>query len=67
MAKGTHISIWFFIGALLSIYGVLILGSGLIMPTPPNVVLAELKAPIWMGVLLLAIGAVYSVLFFPKR
>ncbi len=67
MTDDKHISIWFFIGALLLIYGVLILISGFISPPPPTVVLAELHAPIWWGALLTVLGAVYSYLFFPGR
>ncbi|MDZ4802402.1 MAG: hypothetical protein SGI92_29935 [Bryobacteraceae bacterium] len=67
MTKGKNISIWFFIGVLLLIYGVLILTSGLLSPTPTNLVLAELQAPIWWGILLLALGGTYTFLFFPRR
>jgi FtsH-binding integral membrane protein len=64
------ISIWFFIGALLLIYGVLILGAGLYeLAAPPKhpVVLAGLHAAIWWGALLIALGAVYSLRFSPRR
>ena len=62
------ISIWFFIGVLLLIYGVAILGAGLMdrnASTAHTVVLAELHAQIWWGVLLLIIGAVYTLKFSP--
>ena len=45
-----HISIWFFIGVLLSVYGALIMGYGvfeLITGQVANVVLANLHAPVW--------------------
>ena len=64
------ISIWFFIGILLLIYGVLILGAGvheLFSPSPHPVVLSELHAGIWWGTLLLILGAVYSYKFRPGR
>ncbi len=62
------ISVWFFIGALLTIYGVLILGTGLYeLQSPPPVVLAELHTPIWWGILLLAVGLTYVYFFNPKR
>lgn len=62
------ISVWFFIGLLLTIYGVLILGAGLYeLNAPPPVVLAELHTPIWWGALLLILGLVYVYLFNPKR
>jgi hypothetical protein len=64
------ISIWFFIGALLLIYGVLILGAGLYslwVPEPRPVVLADLHAAIWWGILLIVLGAFYTFRFAPWR
>jgi hypothetical protein len=66
----SHISIWFFIGLLLAVYGVLILGAGLYsLSSPPErtVVLAYLHAEIWWGALLLVLGAVYVWAFAPGR
>ena len=65
-----RISIWFFIGALLLFYGVLILGAGLYeLAAPParHVVLGNLHAGIWWGVLLVALGGLYSYRFSPWR
>jgi hypothetical protein len=60
------ISIWFFIGVLLLIYGVLIFGAGLYgLSHPPAVVRADLHAGLWWGVLLLVLGSVYTVRFRP--
>lgn len=64
------ISIWFFIGALLLIYGVAILTSSLISlgePAVRTVVLAELNAPVWWGVLLIVLGAIYVYHFAPWK
>jgi hypothetical protein len=64
------LSIWFFIGVLLTIYGVLILGTGLYeLSSPPAnpPVLANLHASIWWGAVLLIIGLVYFIRFFPKK
>jgi hypothetical protein len=64
------ISIWFFIGVLLTAYGVLILASGLYeLASPPAhpVVLANLHAGIWWGAVLLVIGLVYTIRFFPRK
>jgi hypothetical protein len=64
------ISIWFFIGVLLTIYGVLITATGLLeLSSPPAhpPVLANLHASIWWGVVLLIVGLIYFIRFFPKR
>ena len=65
--KGT-LSIWFFIGTLLTAYGVLILGAGLHeLTSPPEhpAVLANLPAGIWWGEVLLILGLVYLIRFYP--
>ena len=70
MHRAGMISIWFFIGVLLLIYGVLILGAGiydLSNPAAHPVVLANLHAGIWWGALLIALGVVYSLRFRPGR
>lgn len=64
------ISIWFFIGILLTLYGVLITATGLYeLASPPAnpPVLYNLHASIWWGIVLLLIGLVYFIRFFPKR
>ena len=62
------VSIWFFIGLLLTIYGVLITATGILeYNTPPPVVLASLHTPLWWGALLLLIGLVYLIRFFPRE
>ena len=56
------ISIWIFIGFLLIDYGVLIMGQGmweLFVPPAKPVVLAELRAGIGWGSLILILGAVF--------
>jgi len=62
------IPIWFFVGVLLAVYGVLILGAGIAgLFHPPRVALANLHAGIWWGALLLAIGLGYVSAFRPRR
>jgi hypothetical protein len=68
----TGISIWFFIGVLLIIYGAMILGYGTFECysgawRTSNVILSELHAPVWWGGLLLALGLFYGVRFRPGR
>ncbi|HLJ17270.1 MAG TPA: hypothetical protein VKV15_22435 [Bryobacteraceae bacterium] len=68
MAAKKQIPVWFFIGVLLSIYGVLILGAGLDeLASPPErvVVLENLHVAIWWGAFILVLGAVYVWAFRP--
>ena len=65
-----HISIWFFIGVLLAVYGAMILGYGLVELATghtANVILADLHAPVWWGALMLVLGLFYSLRFRPGR
>jgi hypothetical protein len=63
------LSIWFFIGVLLTAYGIIITASGIYEYNrpQPNVVLSELHAPVWWGLLLLLIGLIYTIKFFPRK
>lgn len=68
--KRHFISIWFFIGVLLLIYGVIITASGtygLFVPPERKVVMGQLHAPLWWGALLLVLGAIYTLHFRPGR
>jgi hypothetical protein len=61
------IPVWFFVGLLLAIYGVLIVSSGLIeWSNPGAVVLAGLHAPVWWGALLALIGIAYCIVYRPR-
>jgi hypothetical protein len=65
-----RIPIWFFIGALVLTYGILIVCAGLyglVHPPEPPVVLADLHAELWWGGLMIVLGAIYTVRFFPKK
>ena len=64
------ISIWFFIGVLLTIYGAMILSYGLwelATGTTANVILAKLHAPVWWGALMLILGLFYGLRFRPGK
>jgi hypothetical protein len=66
--ESKEIPIWFFIGVLLAIYGVLILGYGiweLVTGNYANVVLKELHAPVWWGAIMLVLGLFYALRFRP--
>ena len=64
------VSIWFFIGILLDIYGILILSAGiygLVQPSDHPVKMAHLHAGIWWGALLVFLGLIYTVMFAPGK
>ena len=70
MESEHEIPIWFFVGILLLVYGVLIGGMGvyhLIAPPAPEhrVQLFELHADFWWGGLMAIVGAFYCVRFRP--
>jgi hypothetical protein len=65
---GRSISIWFFIGITLLVYGILIAGVGVMhLSSPPAqpTVLSELHADLWWGLVMLALGGYYSWKFRP--
>ncbi len=68
---GEHgISIWFFIGLLMLIYGILIAAAEIYDAAtgqPTTVVLANLHVGIWWGLLMLVIGLIYTIVFSPTR
>ncbi len=70
------LSIWFFIGVLLLVYGFLVLGAaiyGLSHPPEMQVVLSEQmqhvvsRAGLWWGGLLIIMGGIYTYFNWPKR
>ena len=69
MSEKHHIvPVWFFVGVLLLVYGVMIFISGLAeWSHPPGTVLAELHAPVWWGGLLIVLGGVYCWMFRPGK
>ncbi len=65
-----EIPIWFFIGSLLTVYGVLILGTGiyhLFVPPQQPLALANLHADLWWPLLLLLIGLIYTIKYWPFK
>jgi hypothetical protein len=69
---GEHgsISIWFFTGILVLVFGVIILGAGIYgLSNPPDrvIVLAELHIDLWWGAALTLVGAFYCWKFAPSR
>ncbi len=68
---GSRISIWFFIGVLLAVYGVMIAASGVSEWVTGNyargVQLVRLHMPVWWGALLGLLGLLYGVKFRPRK
>ena len=67
-----QIPIWFFIGMMLSVYGLIITAAGAyewINPPPPDrmVKLWHYHADLWWGILLVIFGLVYTVKFRPSK
>jgi len=62
------IPVWFFVGVILLIYGVLILATGVYeLSHPPATVLANLHPAIWWGAILMVIGGVYVYIYLPRN
>jgi FtsH-binding integral membrane protein len=59
--------VWFFIGVLLFIYGIIILWTSIThFHQPGNVVLANYHAGVWGGILLIVLGGGYTLKFRPR-
>ena len=68
MTQNKTISIWYFIGWLIFVYGLLILGAGIgELSSPSSVIMADLHVGIWWGALMIVIGALYIYFFRPGR
>jgi len=66
--KRHMLPVWFFIGANLLIYGVLIFATGIYeLGNPPDTVLADLHAPIWWGIVLVIVGGIFFLRFYPRK
>lgn len=69
---GRHkISIWFIIGSLLLVYGIIIFIANVYEYFSPSmeriIVLKELNFGIWWGLLLIIIGLIYFITFGPWK
>jgi hypothetical protein len=71
MDERKQIPIWFFVGGLLLIYGIIITVMGVYNLFPgharPGVVLQWLHADLWWGLLLIALGGFYTLYYFPSQ
>ncbi len=55
------LSIWFFVGMILVIYGIIVTGSGLVMEMPPTK-LAELRPSLWWGGIMTGFGGLFTAI-----
>ncbi|MGO8677598.1 MAG: hypothetical protein ACLQVX_17210 [Limisphaerales bacterium] len=65
-----QVPIWFFVGTLLAIYGLIITAAGVygwIYPPEKKVALWDLHADVWWGALLCLFGLVYVLKFWPRQ
>ena len=69
MSEGHRmVPVWFFVGVILLIYGVIILASGIYeLSNPPPTVLANLHPALWWGVLLIILGGLFVYIHMPKK
>ena len=67
MTSKTPISVWFFTGVLIAFYGIVIFAYGLytLNALSSGRALAELHPDIWWGALMLVVGGMYSIKFYP--
>ena len=60
--------VWFYIGALLGVYGVMLTAAGVYQWIhPPATVLAAKHATFWAGVALLLVGGASTTSYWPFR
>ena len=60
--KHLMLPVWFFIGIILILYGVMIFAEGLYeLSHPPGTVLESLHAAIWWGIIMAAVGLIFTV------
>jgi hypothetical protein len=71
--ESVELSIWFFCGALMLVYGLVLVVTGIteLHHPPPNEILLPwlqtLHPTLWWGVVLTVFGGFYSVRFRPGR
>ncbi len=62
------IPVWFFVGVILFVYGLIILATGIYeYSSPPPTVLANLHPALWWGAFLTVLGGIYVYIHKPKK
>jgi quinol-cytochrome oxidoreductase complex cytochrome b subunit len=71
MDEHKQIPIWFFIGGLLLVYGIIITAVGVYylfaVHANENLALQSLHADLWWGIFLIVLGGFYTRHYFPWR
>ncbi len=66
-ASTQTLEVWFYIGALLGLYGIILTAAGVYQWFHlPATVLATRHATFWVGVALLAVGTIYLSVYWPR-
>lgn len=63
--EAVPLPIWFFVGVILAVYGVLVVIAGLVYPNA-NTVLANTYPALWWGGVMLVAGALFLVIGLRK-
>ncbi|MDE3213084.1 MAG: hypothetical protein KGM98_07600 [Bacteroidota bacterium] len=65
------LSIWFFVGGMLTIYGIIILIANIpafsSATSHPQVVLEKLHSGLWWGILLVLLGVLFLIIHWPGK
>ena len=66
-ATGEQLSIWFFVGVLTLVYGIVLTGTGVWehFGHQPHTILANLEPTLWWGLFMFFFGLFYTVKFRP--
>jgi hypothetical protein len=62
------IPVWFFVGVLLLLYGVMIFMKGIFeWSNPPDTILSNLHPTFWWGILLIILGGIFTLTHRPWK
>ena len=71
MHEEDGLSLWFFVGGMLTIYGIIVLITNIPAFTSPiespHIVLARLHAGLWWGIILTLLGTLFLFLHWPGK